>query len=203
MYEHEARPEKTHYCAHRPPPEPAMWPALHGYFRARRLSGELAAENGWYPSRAAGDSAYRVVIPTVASDPRNNFWQARALDEGVTPRYQSPAACRGDAVVVVRPGRAPVSAVVLVEGPFDALAAAGAGAVGIALMGCTPGAAVLAHVKALAGQAQVFLVPDRDALPAWVKIWNTFPSATCLMLDPPYKDLAEVPPDARRALLRK
>ena len=125
-------------------------PDMRKYLSERHLSMEVALANGWYPSVDAGDKQIRIVIPATATPP-NVFWQARLIDGqahlGVSlpiKRYQSPHAPRGDAIIAVWPttpgaaSLAPCGAVVLVEGPMCALAAAELGFTGIALMGNSP-----------------------------------------------------------------
>ena len=119
---------------------------MQHYLESRCLSFNLAVENGWYPSTVAGDIWGRIVIPATSKIPGNYYWQARAIQKGIEPRYQSPCASRGDAIVVVWPGQRVTRRQVgcVVEGPMDALAAAGVGCVGIALMGVMPPEAALA-----------------------------------------------------------
>lgn len=143
----------------------------------------------------------RVVIPCLSTDPRNKFWQARLI-YGHGPRYQSPHASRGDAIVYVRP-LSPLRGSVLVEGPMDALAAAEAGYLGFAWMGMVPSDAMLALAKLL-GTPPWIVVPDAgtEAEAAAVRVWHHFSHAT-LVLPYPFKDLAEAPLEARKELLER
>ena len=128
-----------------------LWPKFDKYLQRRGLSFTLARANFWFPSDQAGDGSPRVVIPASATPP-NVFWQARAMDDN-PKRYQSPAAPKGDALVVVWPnakGNPPdspddgfiqvrkssvIQGFALFEGPMDALAAAELGYCGVATMG--------------------------------------------------------------------
>lgn len=131
------------------------------YLDRRGLDLWTARFNGWYPSRSAGDSADRIVIP--ASPPGLGFWQARAMDPAEPKRYQSPRGPRENAVVVVYSLRAMVKRLVIVEGPMDALAAAAVGATGIALMGNTPPSACFDYIAKKWPGAETLVVPDSDA----------------------------------------
>ena len=53
------------------------------YLHGRRLSWGVAEANNWYPSENAGDTEARVVMPAKSTYENHNFWQARALCEGV------------------------------------------------------------------------------------------------------------------------
>lgn len=129
------------------------------YLRLRDLSHTLARENFWFPSDQAGDSSPRVVIPATATPP-NIFWQARAMDDN-PKRYQSPAAPKGDALVIVWPmlDRTPLGTV-LFEGPMDALAIAELGYVGVATMGLPTELGLDALCKAPGGARIVVLDSD-------------------------------------------
>lgn len=136
------------------------------YLRDRKLPAILARINGWYASDSAGDSYARIVIPAKSLVEGHNFWQARAIESQVEKRYQSPSCARLDAIIVVYPltkqrvnGEA-----VLVEGPFDALAAAEQGRVGVGLMGNTPSQQVLDHVTLLCRDYKTVMLADSDAL---------------------------------------
>lgn len=117
------------------------------YLMKRDLSFELAEENGWYMSYEAGDSNLRLVIPAVTREAGHVYWQARAVDPDVRIRYQSPSGPRLDALVVVKPVESSQRTAVVVEGPMDALAAAGLGFYSIALMGMTPSGSTVDFLK--------------------------------------------------------
>jgi Toprim domain-containing protein len=177
------------------------------YLTKRRLSFDLAKENGWYPSTEAGDNHIRIVIPATSRIPGNHYWQARAIDKGVEPRYQSPHASRGDAIVVVWPhlfNRRSFGAVV--EGPMDALAVAEAGCVGIALMGVMPPESALALTATMLSGYNAFLIFDRDQPGPAATRTLPFLAARGVkirLVDPyPAKDLAELKLEARKELLQ-
>lgn len=143
---------------------PSAWGSFDRYLIDRQCSPELAKYHGWYPSRCAGDEYLRIVIPAPWSD-GTPYWQARSIPDGVSPRYRSPNASRGDGLVIVYP--TPLSSpptYVIVEGPIDALALAGCGIVGIGLMGNTPPAVVWHRVASLVSGSRVLVYPDSDAV---------------------------------------
>jgi hypothetical protein len=182
---------------------------MYDYLAARDLDGKLASDNGWYPVSAkdSQDGVLRMVIP--ASN-RNVFayWQARRLDEGILNKYLSPHVPREDSVVIVCPGlkvgvERPGVAVV-VEGPLDALAAAGAGTgrVGVGMMGATPPLEAYAFIARLF--RTLLVVPDNDetgeeTTGRWITHLAARGAAAWLRRVPAeYKDLAECPPAVRR-----
>lgn len=170
------------------------------YLARRDLSSVLAEANGWYPSREAGDQYARVVMPAFSENPKNLYWQARAMGD-VKLRYQSPhGVTRGDAIIVVKPSYPPAKGTVIVEGPMDALAAAGAGFVGVAMMGLLPPALAIQTALRVAGNTRVLVVSDEGALEAATALWRHFPGAE-LRTTYPYKDLAEVPREKRAIYL--
>jgi len=183
--------------------------SMREYLENRGLSFDIAVENGWYLSVAAGDSKQRIIIPATSKIPGNIYWQARAVQPLVEPRYQSPHAQRGDAVVVVWPtlrGHSHTTAGAVVEGPMDALAAAGAGCIGVALMGAMPPEAALALTSTILSGRMCYVVFDRDQpLPTTTR---TLPyllqhGVRAKLVDPyPAKDLAELTPEQRRELLQ-
>jgi len=186
---------------------PEYWEDQDEYLRARGLSPRLARLNGWYPSVQAGDSALRIVMP--ASPMVMKFWQARLLEEPsrglMQKRYQSPHGARGPAVIIVYPNRIVDLTVVIVEGPMDALAAADAGAIGVSLMGNTPGPPPLEYIAVSFPTFRALVVPDRDAVDAGARIMLMLVghgmSAALLPLPPAWKDLADVPADKRAEFL--
>lgn len=192
------------------------WRAWRRYLMQRGLEPHVARANAWYPSRQAGDDYLRCVIPATSRDRKNRFWQARLID-GKAPegakRYQSPAAKRGDALIVVHPEYDPFGpeprarGTVLVEGPFDALAAAELGFVGVALMGNSPSEEILDHAKYwLEETPPAILVTDQDAVVAgadvgWKLLVHHGLKSLSVLSPYPYKDLAEMPLAERRRLL--
>ena len=144
------------------------------YLESRRLDPKLARANEWYPSTDAGDRWPRMVMPATymrhtVADAVSPFWQARLLGDSEPtfsiPRYQSPRLVRNGAVILVYPWSnvdhhdiSPGKTLVIVEGPCDALAAAGAGFTGCALMGISPNQPVLEHLRSQDGQVVERLV---------------------------------------------
>lgn len=180
---------------------------MYDYLASRNLSPELAYKNGWYASTGAGDDELRVIIPCQSADLTNRYWQGRRIvdtSEKFPLRYTSPrSVTRGDALAVVRPNQKQPFGTVLVEGPMDALAAADMGFLGIGWMGTDPGEEPVkfAH-KLLVKDKPVYVVSDRDAVSAAVRIWSHFIGA--LLVNPyPYKDLAEMPKLERWDYLRR
>lgn len=181
--------------------------AVNNYLRSRDLDIHIAKHNGWYPSRTAGDEELRVVIPCLSADLTNRYWQGRRLTdtkEKFPLRYTSPTNVRrGDALAVVRDSHRESKGTVLVEGPMDALAAAGIGFLGIAWMGTSPGEEplVLAR-KLIQPNRPIYIVSDRDAVAAATRIWSHFVGAY-LINTYPFKDLAAMPKAERENWLRR
>jgi hypothetical protein len=120
-------------------------------------------------------------------------------------RYVSPHHPRRDAYVRVWPRRCAGLAVV-VEGPMCALAAAGLGAQGYALMGNTPPGIVYAAIASSlrAPGMRVLVIADTDALGAGVRILAHLAARGVyaeIRSPSPYKDFAEAPDDVRERLL--
>lgn len=205
-YAHEYREKRENPKPLKPVVMPAVNEDLEGimirYLESRRLSAELAILNGWYPSEDYGTP--RLVIPASTLVNTWPYWQARAMSDSPT-RYKSPPAPRGDALVIVHPEGSP-KGVLVVEGPMDALAGAGEGYVGVALMGNKPSEAVLEHLiyvlKTFAGEHVV--LPDKDAFEEGAtlaaKLWSR--GVRChLKQIRGAKDLAELSPIQRSLLL--
>jgi len=177
------------------------------YLDKRGLDYAIARTNDWYPSVDAGDDSPRIVIPATTQIDRHKFWQARAMD-GNKKRYQSPYGSRLDAVVVVYADGANDhdEKMVLVEGPMDALAAAGEGYTAIALMGVTPGPRILRHVATLTQSSRVLFIADADAvgktaeLIAWLSAMGVAIRMTTTFIE---KDLAAMTQEHRGMLLRE
>lgn len=191
-------------CSTRPAasPDPLDTEAMVEYLIGeRKLDADIAINNGWYPSRNAGDTELRVVIPCLSSDLANRYWQARRLVDSPDKyplRYTSPHHVRrGDALAVVYPLSSKPKGTVLAEGPMDALAAAEAGFMGIGWMGTDPGDApmVLAHRLRIKNRP-TYVFSDKDAIPAAVRIWSNF-IGSMLINAYPYKDLAAMPLEER------
>lgn len=171
--------------------DPALWALARRYLAARGLDADLARRSGWYVARFSDGP--RLVVPT--TEP--GYWQARALDNR-EPRYVSAPAPRRGGLVVVAPSGRPARLTCVVEGPMDALAAAGAGAVGIAVMGTAVPPAVGAALKGYAsGRVVVVVDTDTAALARSVLTWLPARVATTY----PAKDLAAATPEQRRLLV--
>jgi hypothetical protein len=178
-------------------PKPA-WKNLsirfYTYLKNRDLNATLAIRNGWYPSQNAGDKQPRIVIPATSRDDRA-YWQARAMNSGAEKRYQSPYTPREDAIVIVYPAKEGKKQVIAVEGPMDALAAAGEGWIGVSFMGNQPAREALDHFAERFEGSKILVLPDRDdeasglALAASIAGYRI--PATCILLQDA-KDLAEM-----------
>lgn len=192
------------YCRSLPAEYRPGWELFGDYLRERGLDPELAKLNHWYPSRAAGDIELRIVVPGTSRLPGNLFWQARAIGSHVLTRYQSPHAARGDAIIVVWPRGHVIGATAVVEGPMDALAAAGEGVTGIALMGVTPPDFALDLTATFVRGTIALVVADSDSLGAMAKVGFKLLSRGCgtkLVNPAPHKDLASAPRHERRRIL--
>mgnify|MGYP001581333841 CR=1 FL=1 len=213
-YDHEIRErcdqkDLKKYSDRLPKLEPSLCPDFDAYLTSRNLNPDIERANLWYPSRYAGDDAPRIVIPASSSDTYNKFWQARLMaTEGISSlvRYQSPHGCRsGDAVIVVYPEllNRPYRSVV-VEGPMDALAAAGEGCLGIALMGALPPQERIDLTATLVRGTIAIICYDSDNPAALVAVMSQLSNlgVQCRLRDPsPAKDLAELNRAQRAKLL--
>ena len=188
-----------------PPWEERMDPLLRRYLKGRQLSYEVASGNGWYATM--DDQSYaRVVIPASSLANSWPYYQARLIVEApkAVKRYMSPAAPRGDALAIVFP-IGEILGSIIVEGPMDALAAAGMGYVGVGLMGNTPNSDVMDHIRAIVHvYGNCFVVPDRDAFQEGVEItaslWTR--GVPCILKRiVGAKDLAELSPEGRENLI--
>ncbi len=208
MYDHERRPDGPERAnrplsSTTPPLCENGWGLVRKYLESRALHYQTAKENGWYPSMRAGDTYLRVVIPATSSIRENRYWQARRIG-AVGVRYQSPACRREDAVVLVRTIDTDIpnySAVV--EGPLDALAAAGTGVNAVALMGVTPPSSALDLTATLLRGTICFVIADSDEPAAMVEVLKqlVIRGLDCrLKLPYPAKDLAEMDPASRKRL---
>jgi len=206
----------------------SSWALMASYLGIRQLSFDTARQNGWYPSWDAGDANPRIVIPATATG-GNLYWQARLMEKKdgrsessvhlldnthIAPppiRYMSPFAPRGDAIVVVWPLPAPLpranrrNTVIIAEGPMDALAAAGHGFMGVALMGLRPPEQSLDLTAKLFRDKMCGLVADSNGQEAMsaILIWLSSRGIACkLILVQPYDDLADIPNLARGRYLK-
>ncbi len=184
---------------------PAAWKTLSVYLKDRHLNPVLAMANGWYPSHDAGDSELRIVMPGVNSR-KYNYWQARAVSKDAKIRYQSTRCPRTDSVIAVYPSQHAWSAVILCEGPCDALAGADLGYISIALMGNQPSAEVLSFIVAHTKAGLFYIVADSDAPGAAgvvaAHLATVHQAKTKTLLTYPFgKDLADCPPSYRKVLL--
>jgi Toprim domain-containing protein len=155
-------------------PDNTVWPLMSTdgvdvddmkrYLQDRGLSYELAEANGWYPSRRAGDTFLRIVIPALSTEQGHVYWQARAVSPNVQLRYQSPKGPRHGALVSVRawPEDVRTREVIIVEGPTDALAAADCEVDAVALMGMNPGRDALEHLIKLVDNRPALIVLDNE-----------------------------------------
>lgn len=189
-----------------PPPSWDLSEMASHYLGGRGLDATLAALNGWYPTISAGDAVPRIVIPgTLTSNGR--FWQARSMVHGAEPRYQSPHVPREGSVILVEPRGVSPDRAVIVEGPMCALAAAGEGWWGIALMGNTPPWYALGGVAELLRTLEVTecrIIEDADS-PGTLALVQSFLSSlrtdVSLTVSYPANDLAACTKEQRACLL--
>lgn len=179
------------------------------YLKFRGIPQDLAKLNGWYPSAEAGDNYTRIVIPAITHKAGHVYWQARDVTGKAFLRYQSPSGPRHEALVRTMPSSGTLKGTVIVEGPFDALAASSAGYIGIALMGIRPSKATLFHLGLLLVDydTPVLVLLDRDAqaeaLLVSVFLASQGIHATSFTLPGPEKDLAQCQPARRKHLLKR
>lgn len=224
--ETKAHPPGKPFCKNYPPPSPELQVNLSEYLRNRGLDTEVAYDNLWYPTSYL-DGWGRVVVPSTSRQAGNMYWQARLIEppcgpsslaqptlgatqgRGMARRWESPHGCsRGDALVVVWPGVSQARAIprfALVEGPMDALAAAGAGFVGLALMGVVPPWTVMDHVCDIVRGCSVTVVMDAGAEQPMLEnvLWlKQIHKGPVVALHPyPHKDLAAMPSQDRAPFL--
>lgn len=176
-----------------PKEEPHLIPEMKLYLNSRKLSYVVARDNGWYPSSQV-DGYDRIIIPCSNSVGRP-YWQARAIDDWVNIRYQSPRATRLDSIVMVWPKlNVKAKGAVVCEGPADSLAAAMCGYLGIGIMGNEPPDYVLGFIvsKVKGAYEPVCVVPDLDHIEmgAWMTGSLSAHGIKVEMRIPPKKDLA-------------
>jgi len=141
------------------PPEPypkkrdLLLAQQHTYLRSRNLDPSVARFNQWYPTELLGP---RIVIPCT-----EGFWQARTMCDHPM-RYRSAGGSRNKAFCIVWPIHPQPTLTVIVEGPMDALAAAGEGAVGIASLGAGFGDYVIDWVFKNREASNIIIIPDLD-----------------------------------------
>lgn len=196
-----------------PPVNPNLWPGFTRYLTDRGLDAELARANGWYPSDRAGDTDARIVIPATASA-GHIYWQARSMTTDEPRRKMlSPTYARRDSIVWVWPKRFPELAVIVCEGPMDALAAAEIGGYSAAMMGADPPWESITYLALMVWQQRtssmptrrVLVVPDNDS--SGMTLTKIQFVLGTLGLDgevriPPAKDLASMALADRQAFLR-
>lgn len=206
-YKHEQheRKENVHPMCNTLPVQSVFQHNMNEYLEERHLDWELARINGWYESCEAGDSRPRVVIPAITHVHNHVYWQGRDIYGKAYLRYTSPKGPRHEALILVKPYHRP-KGVVVVEGPMDALAAAGAGYLGIALMGMQPSKDTLYHLILLIqdySMSKVLVLLDRGEVANAAKITLFLASqgysAKVAELDT--KDLAKCLPLHRRKFL--
>lgn len=210
MYWHEQQERKPNTK-----PMNTSWPSMstntcvEEYLKSRNLNARLAVENGWYASYDAGDSYPRVVIPAVTHVTGHVYWQARDISGKATLRYQSPLGPRHEAFIAVEPKGKP-KGVVIVEGPCDALAAAGAGYLGLAMMGMVPSLTTIAHVSLFLAIKEydtlpVLVIMDRGEAAHSTRIATRLASdgITAKVAELPAKDLAACHPKTRQQFLKR
>ena len=185
-----------------PPPCYDWNDAMDFTLKNRDLDETLAVANYWYPSEEAGDEEPRIVIPATG-ELVTGFWQARAMDPTVGKRWQSPHGLRGDAIVVVYPHGPGNGDTVVVEGPMDALAAAGLGYLGISLLGATPPMSAIDLTRRMT-RGKILLVADSDSpatMAGLVPVFAELGRGVRLVVPTVAKDLAAHSPDERKGLL--
>lgn len=215
MYNHDSEASSRSYKRRVivPYPEEARDRAAHQafdeYLAGRRLDAKLARQNGWYPSRDFRGRELRIVIPATNTG-GYPFWQARAVEAGIEPRYDSPHGVpREDSVIVLYPSAAlaPQTGrlVVIVEGPMDALAVAAHGKIAVALMGAMPPLLVYYGLARRWRGAAYLVVPDNDAVCAGVRTARLLAQhgrdVRLCLLPENVKDFAELPEEARQQFL--
>ncbi len=205
------------------PPEPypeesrRLLPAMKAYLHGRRLSYTTAKGNYWYATAEIKeeDPTPRVTIPCVNPFGRP-YWQGRAMLSSHKLRYRSAKGGRFQSIVVVWPSyvnfievvskkeRKPV---VIIEGPMDALAAAGMGYLSISTMGALFSEYALIYLdRNVPKDIPVIIIPDVDCLDFGVSVVKLLSIAgrKCVMrVSEEGDDLAAASNKERKHLLRK
>ena len=203
IYAHEIREKKIRWEGPRPSlpkvkDDIFAWARFRKYLSARHLDPLLAKANGWYPARYKDTT--RIIIPCSNRD-GVPYFQGRAMNDDPL-RYASPPVPRDDSIVIVWPDQSkPQRGGVIIEGPMDALASAGMGFVGVALMGSCPTEDVFDHLALFARAFQpLYVLPDADA-PEFAAIVIgalAVRGLSCTARILPKKDLAEMTIKQRR-----
>lgn len=203
-------PRDKPFCRRLPTCTQRLWPKFDKYLRGRDLDADLARKNLWFPSRDV-DGYDRLVVPGTAGEPGNLYWQARLLPgqdaSGPAPRrWESPHGCaRGDALCLVWPREnRDRTRSAIVEGPMDALAAAGEGLVAVALMGVQPAYDVLLLTARLLRGTIPVIVMDQGAEREMAGNYTRLAELGLrgeLVSPYPHKDLAAMDRLARREVL--
>lgn len=189
-----------------PEETPRLIPAMKAYLHGRNLSYTTATGNLWYPTDKVKerDPVPRIVIPAINRYQRS-YWQGRAMLKHDL-RYRSAKGGRFGSIVVVWPMARRKREVVLVEGPTDALAAAGLGYLGIATMGALFSTYAVKFIgRALPLDITVIVVPDLDTPEFGVENVRELSAAgrkTVLRMSVGANDLASMTSDAREELLK-
>lgn len=196
------------FCSRLPTVSQRLWPKFDTYLRERNLDADLARKNYWFPSRTV-DGYSRLVVPGTSDQPGNLYYQARLLPGQESPgsaprRWESPhGVSRGNSLCLVWP-KVMAGQSVIVEGPMDALAAAGEGFIAVGLMGVTPASEVLDLTSRLLRGTICALVMDLGAETPMAEnaAYLHRRGLHAYLISPyPAKDLAAMTRLERRALL--
>ena len=207
IYRHEQQERKLKlawdgYRPSMPRVRPELWPQFDSYLLWRHCEPELAKASGWYPAKYK--EVPRVIIPC-SNREGVPYFQGRDMTETHELRYASPPVPRDDSLCIVWPEDSkPRFGGVILEGPLDALAAAGEGFVGVSLMGNMPTDEVLQHLLTFARAFQpIYVVPDADALDAGARLFASLAQhgLDVKLKTPAYKDLAAMSPKQRGDVL--
>lgn len=210
MLEHYKINEAKSDLSEKPEPYPSetkrLIPAMKAYLHGRNLSYATANGNLWYPTDEVKerDPVPRIIIPAINKYQRP-YWQGRAMLKHDL-RYRSAKGGRFGSIVVVWPMVHSKEEIVLVEGPMDALAAAGLGFLSIATMGALFASYAVKFIKkVLPLDTTVIVVPDLDVPEFGVENVSVLSSAnrkTVLRMPVGGKDLTEMSLNAREELLK-
>lgn len=182
---------------------------MREYLRERNLSYTCARHNGWYPTKHI-DSVPRVVVPATNLE-GSRYWQARAMVHTLDRlRWRSAVGHKAGSIVVVWPYvQGSGVKLIIVEGPFDALAAGTTHHIGLAAMGKINVGDVINYVKkglrvsSIFAGLPVIVVPDMDApefgTQAITELGLAGIKAEIRM--PDFEDLAALKPKQRERLL--
>lgn len=201
-----------------PQADDTLTKAMRDYLQGRNLDYLSARRAGWFAAVFYGP---RIIIPCIRTD-GGTWWQARligglgveaapenikVLPPGTQKRWQGCRGYRHDAVCFIHGDSSMPT--IIVEGPMDALAAAGLGYPACAILGVDPPKVVYDHVAKLVARSylrnKAIILPDMDRVARWQETQQELGqrgvNGVLRQIPGGYKDLAECPLEFRKEFL--